>query len=396
VPAPRPIVVAIEELRTGAVRRHAFLRSPVRLGRAGCELVLAEPFVSARHGIFQFDDQEVTYADLGSRNGTLLDGAPLSPETPAPLGASSRLAIGSLRLAVGRAEAPPEQAESRVAPGAVTALLEQLARTPDFGEADTAAAELRPGLTVGRFQLLRELGRGGFGVVFEAQDTLLGRRVAWKAMLPAARLAQADQALLRREAEAAAQLSHPHIVTLHDVGSWEGGVFLVMELLRGESLEARLARGPLAPAEALAAAADVARGLAHAHAAGVIHRDLKPSNVFLASDGYAKVLDFGLAHVLGRSAPLSGGTPRYMAPEQRRGAPPDARGDVYAAALVLCESLSGTLPTPGTPPPPPPGIPQVLAALVAAALAEAPEGRPDGRAWLEGLLVSQRALDLRT
>jgi hypothetical protein len=375
---PPPLVVVVEDTRTGARARYAYLRSPVRVGRApDSELPLDAPFVSARHGVFQFDADEVRYADLGSRNGSVLAGVALAPEQPVPVAAGAELRVGPLRLAVSRGERPPDAESDPVVPGALTELMTRLARTPEAEAADVAARRLHPGLVLGRFELVRELGRGGFGIVFEARDLQLGRRVALKAIRPGERSAQLGEAALQREAEAAAQLAHPNIVTLHDVGSWEGGPYLVMELLRGEVLEARLARGPLPLAEAIAVAVDVARGLAHAHAAGVVHRDLKPSNVFLVEDGYAKVLDLGLAHVFGGSTPLHGGTPRYMAPEQRGGGAPDPRCDVFAAALVLEETLSGA-----TPP--------ALEALVTRALSPAPADRPDARGWLDGLLAAQR------
>jgi hypothetical protein len=377
-----PLVVVVEDTRTGARARFAFLRSPVRIGRReDNEVPLPEPFVSARHGLLQFDAEEVRYADLGSRNGSALDGVPLAPDVPSRVGPGSDLRIGPLRLEVSRAARPPAPsgASAPLAPGALTALLEKLAHTPEFDAAATAARRLHPGLVLGRFELVREIGRGGFGVVFEAQDRQLGRRVALKAVLPGGRPAHLCETWLQREAEAAAQLGHPNIVTLHDIGAWEGGPYLIMELLRGEALDARLARGPLAEADAIAIAIDVARALTHAHAAGVIHRDLKPSNVFLVDDGFAKVLDFGLAHVFGMTAPLQGGTPRYMAPEQRRGDPPDPRTDVYSAALLLEEMLAGALPP-------------ELSALASTARSQDPALRPNARGWLEGLLAHQRAL----
>jgi hypothetical protein len=376
---PLPLVIVVEDTRTGARARFAFLRSPVRVGRGvDADLPLDHPFVSARHGVFQFDADEVRYADLGSRNGSALAGEALAPDQPVRVDSGAALRIGPLSLAVARGERPPDPEEA-VAPGALTALMERLARTPEADAAEVAARRVHPGLVLGRFELVRELGRGGFGLVFEARDRQLGRRVALKVLRPGERPARLGEAWLQREAEAAAQLGHPNIVTLHDVGAWEGGPYLVMELLRGEVLEARLARGPLPLADALAVAVDVARAVAHAHAAGVVHRDLKPSNVFLVEDGYAKVLDFGLAHVFGTSAPLQGGTPRYMAPEQREGGVPDPRCDVYAAALVLQESLAGA-------------VPPCLAALVARARSPAPARRPDARAWLEELLAVQREL----
>jgi hypothetical protein len=383
----------VEDTRSGARARYAFLRSPVRVGRGEeNEVALAEPFVSARHGLFQFGADEVRYTDLGSRNGSAVDGVALRPDAPAPLGAASDLRIGPLRLTVSRAPAPPIPERDPLAPGALTSLMERLARTPEPDDAEVAARRLHPGLAIGRFELVREIGRGGFGVVFEARDRQLGRSVALKAVLPGDRPARLGEAWLQREAEAVAQLGHPNIVTLHDVGTWEGGPYLIMELLRGEPLDVRLARGPLPEGAALEVAIDVARALAHAHAAGVIHRDLKPSNVFLVEDGFAKVLDFGLAHVFGAAGALQGGTPLYMAPEQRRGDPPDPRADVYCAALLLHETLLGTLPGDakvGTDPAA--RLSPTLGAIVARALSAEPRLRPDARGWLDGLLAAQRA-----
>jgi hypothetical protein len=375
-----PLVIVVEDAETGAASRHAFIRSPVRVGRReDCELVLRARFVSARHGIVQFDEEGASYTDLGSRNGSALDGVPLPRDAPARLGPGAELRIGSLRLSVSRAApSAPEESSGPVRPGALTELMEALARTPEFDAAEAWARSLHPGLAIGRFELVREIGRGGFGLVFEAQDRQLGRRVALKAMRPGEHPARLQHAWLQREAEAAAQLNHPNIVTLFDVGSWEGGPYLIMELLRGEGLDARLARGALPLDDALAVAIDVARALAHAHRAGVVHRDLKPSNVFLADAGFTKVLDFGLAHVFGADRPIAGGTPRYMAPEQRRGEVGDARTDVFSAALVLEETLGGALPP-------------ALGTLAARALSEDPAQRPaDGSAWLDGLLAAQR------
>jgi hypothetical protein len=393
----RPLIVVATD-GDGASRRHAFLRSPVRIGRdpAG-DVVLDEPFVSLRHGLVQFDDREAWYTDLGSRNGTSLEGRPLTPDEPARLEPGQALAIGPLRLAVERgapAARPAAPEHQTIRPGTLTALLRELARTPEASQDEAWAASLHPGRVVGRFELVRELGRGGFGLVYEARDTQLGRRVAFKAVRSGGALAaEAGSEWLLHEAEAAAQLSHPHIVQLYDAGSWEGGPYLIYELLRGEGLEARLARGALPPPEVLQLAVEVARAVAHAHQAGVVHRDLKPSNVFLTEEGWAKVLDFGLAHVLGASARLEGGTRRYMAPEQSLQAAPDPRVDVFAAAVMLRETWLG----PGLvharyrAAEPLPGAPPALTELLSRALAEEPRHRPaDGRAWLEGLLAVQR------
>ncbi len=285
--------------------------------------------------------------------------------------------------------------------GAFTALLEEMAAAPPISLSEGWEQRLKPGAAVGRFELLREVGRGGFGIVYEARDRDLGRLVAFKAIRPGPRSVPRDRWLLD-EAETVAQLNHPNIVTLHDVGTCESGPYLILELLKGETLEERLMRGPLPLREALRVAVGMARGLEHAHAAGVIHRDLKPGNVFLTEDGGVKLLDFGLAHFFAEEGAKEAGTRGFMAPEQRQGRPQDARADVYAAGVVLYLALCGRLPfgdgpeTPAGPPPPVPGIPQALQALLEEALADEPGRRPrDGGALLEALLRVQRAVEDR-
>ncbi|MBL0277502.1 MAG: protein kinase [Anaeromyxobacter sp.] len=290
----------------------------------------------------------------------------------------------------------------------ISALLSELAESPDRSP-EALLPELRPGdVVAGRFELRRELGRGGFGLVFEALDRDLGRLVAFKAIRPVrTRALEMLAAPLKAEAEAAARLNHPNVVTLHDSGVHEGTPYLIMELLRGETLAARLRRGPLPPAEALRVALEVARGLDAAHAAGVLHRDLKPGNVFLTEVGAVKLVDFGLASIMGRAS-LAAGTPAYMAPEQQRGEPEDARADVFGAAAVLHESLTGALPYPvaggrsaaAEPGPPPPlplaDPPPELVALLLGALSRDPAGRPqDAAAWLAGLERVERAYAVR-
>ena len=229
-------------------------------------------------------------------------------------------------------------------PGAMTALLDEIARGGDSA-GDAWQRVLRVGAAVGRFEMVAEIGRGGFGVVWEARDRELGRSVAFKAVLAGGRAGLREERL-RREAEAAARLSHPNIVTLFDVGRCAEGTYLVLELLRGKTLDERLEGGALPVREALRIGIEVARGVAHAHGLGVVHRDLKPANVFLCGDGQVKILDFGLAHAFGwRRA--DGGTPAYMAPEQWAGAPEDERTDVFAMGVLLHEMISGELPFPG-------------------------------------------------
>jgi hypothetical protein len=194
------------------------------------------------------------------------------------------------------------------------------------------------------------------GEVYRARDTRLGRDVAVKIISP--ELAGNPDALARfeREARAVAALSHPNILTIHDQGSSDGIAYAVMELLEGETLRARLERGALPPRKAVEIAAQIARGLAAAHARQITHRDLKPENLFLTSDGSVRILDFGLA----RQAVASGmgrehsetvapptepgivfGTVGYMAPEQVRGEASDHRADVFALGCVLYEMLTG-------------------------------------------------------
>jgi hypothetical protein len=210
-----------------------------------------------------------------------------------------------------------------------------------------APATLLPGqLLDDTYELIDRLGGGGMGVVFRARDRRLGRDVAVKVLRPC----DGDEAahlrrMFAREARATAQLLHPNIVTLHHVGEHAGHPYLVLELLTGETLAARLTRRQRLPvAESLAIIDAVLDALTFAHKRGVLHRDLKPNNVFLTVDDRVKVLDFGVALTLDADAgPVtrSAGTPGYMAPEQRAGDAQDARTDVWAAALLLVECLLG-------------------------------------------------------
>ncbi|MFT3917059.1 MAG: serine/threonine-protein kinase [Anaeromyxobacteraceae bacterium] len=271
-------------------------------------------------------------------------------------------------------------------------LLRALAREAPGPE--DAPPPLPGDLLGGRYEILGELGRGGFGVVYAALDTTLLRQVAVKVLRHRALRALAEREPLREEALAAARLDHPAVVTVHDLGPWRGGLYLVLERLHGETLAERLRRGPLPREDALRVGRRVASALAAAHAAGVVHRDLKPGNVFLTTDGRVKVLDFGLSTSPDHRAGLAGGTPGYASPEQARGEPEDARTDVYAFGVLLHEALSArpggaaatvasaTLPDPGRARAPrAAGVPAPLARLLERCRAEDPAGRPaDGRA----------------
>jgi len=282
----------------------------------------------------------------------------------------------------------------------MSALLEELAEAPEV----QPGAGIGPGTVIGgRFEVLRELGRGGFGVVFEARDRELGRLVAVKVVRPRRGV---DPRMLRSEAEAAAALHHPNIVTVHDLGSDGGEGWLVLELLRGETLEERLRRGPLPGPEALRVATEVARGLAHAHHAGVLHRDLKPSNVFLCDDGAVKILDFGLSRVFGSGSGPEGGTPAYMAPEQWRREAEDERTDVFALGVMFHEMLTGNRPFAvesgrstalddgPVPELPAAAAPRSVRALIRRSVSRSRDDRPrDGAALLEILLEQRSATD---
>ncbi|MGZ6125454.1 MAG: protein kinase domain-containing protein [Myxococcales bacterium] len=285
-----------------------------------------------------------------------------------------------------------------VRPGALSQVLHELQSQPEADPTVAWPLALEAGSVIGRFELLREIGKGGFGVVYEARDRELGRSVAFKAVRPGPRQEIRAERLIR-EAETAARLSHPNIVTLFDVGRAAEGPYLVMELLRGATLAHRL-RHELHPLrETLRIAVEIAQGLSHAHAHGVIHRDLTPGNVFLCDDGQVKLLDLGLAHAFGHRK-IDGGTPTYMAPEQQRGAPEDERTDVYALGVILFQMLAGELPSTGEPATEPATAPMLdvpelppLADLVAQMLSVDPVKRPrDASEALSALAELQHEL----
>jgi serine/threonine-protein kinase len=287
-------------------------------------------------------------------------------------------------------------------PGALSRLLAELAEAPQADPGKAWANALRPGDVLDRFEILRELGRGGFGAVYEALDRDLGRKVALKTLRPGRTRDEWADEQLRREAKAAASLAHPGIVTLHEACTCDRGPYLVMELLRGETLEARLSGGPLPRGEAVEVGLQISRALAHVHGQGLVHRDLKPANVFLGDDGRVKLLDLGLAHLLGRKG-ATGGTPAYVAPEQWRGEEVDGKADVFALGAVLFEMASGrrafeakeersTALDPGPAPALPGKVPRGLARLVTRCLAKEPAARPTAAQAAEELLAIQRGL----
>ena len=218
---------------------------------------------------------------------------------------------------------------------------------------------LSAGSLLGPYEILSPLGAGGMGEVYRAKDPRLGRDVAVK-VLPASFSNDADR--LRRfeqEARAAGLLNHPNITAVYDIGTHDGAPYVVTELLEGETLRAALAGGSLSPRKAIEYAIQLAQGLAAAHEKGIVHRDLKPENVFVTKDSRVKILDFGLAKlthaeegssaghtnlptdVAGTEPGVVLGTMGYMAPEQVRGRPADARSDIFAFGAILYELLSG-------------------------------------------------------
>jgi serine/threonine protein kinase len=220
------------------------------------------------------------------------------------------------------------------------------------------------GQTVSKYRIIEEIGRGAMGIVFKAQDTVLGRFVALKIL--AEKLVNDPEMLGRfeREGGAAAALNHPNICTVLETGSWQGRPYLAMELLTGQALDDRLAAGPIPAGQLIEIAIGITSALEAAHAIGVVHRDIKPANLFLTTSGTVKVLDFGLAKVRPPATPLGDdaatvamfatrkgtilGTLAYMSPEQVCCEPLDGRADLYSLGVVLYELATGQLPGRGS------------------------------------------------
>jgi serine/threonine protein kinase len=201
------------------------------------------------------------------------------------------------------------------------------------------------------------LGVGGMGEVYLARDRKLGRDVALKILPPGFALEDDRRARFLREARLAASITHPNVATIHEADEFEGQLFYAMELLRGDTLQARVRSGGLPLDELLALAIPLTEGLAAAHRQGIVHRDLKPNNVMVDAQGYLKILDFGLSRIesdapdssmnLTRSAQILG-TPFYMSPEQVRGQTVDTRSDLFAMGTILYELGCGVRPFFGT------------------------------------------------
>ena len=278
--------------------------------------------------------------------------------------------VGLFEAAV---DSPPSERRARLAaacpddPGLlddVMRLIESDANAHGFGDSpaftfrpavadppvNDAQPSLAPGSRLGRYDIVAFLDAGGMGEVYRARDPELGREVGIKVLSHRPDLAREHLAWFGGEARALAALNHPNILTVHDVGVDREIPYVVSELLSGETLRARLQRGALGVDEATSTAFQILSGLAAAHDKGIIHRDLKPENLFVTTDSVVKILDFGLATRTGAAAgilagetdrSLRMGTAGYMAPEQVRGEPGDARADLFSFGAVLFEMLTG-------------------------------------------------------
>ncbi|MGH9368286.1 MAG: serine/threonine-protein kinase, partial [Thermoanaerobaculia bacterium] len=216
---------------------------------------------------------------------------------------------------------------------------------------------LSPGTRLGPYEIVAALGAGGMGEVYRARDARLGREVALKVLPEELSLDRSRLSRFEQEARSASALNHPNIVTIHEIGREGETPFIAMELVDGKTLRELAVSGPLAIRRVLSVAAQVAEGLAKAHAAGIVHRDLKPENVMVSKDGFVKVLDFGLAKLveldtggvsamptLARPETQPGtvlGTVAYMSPEQASGEPLDFRSDQFSLGSILYEMTTG-------------------------------------------------------
>ena len=293
----------------------------------------------------------------------------------------------------------PKQSDSFLIEPALNMVRRHMAQ--DQAQLDNAEEFNLVGKKISHYLILNKLGDGGMGVVYEAQDARLGRHVALK-FLPAD-VAQDAQALERfqREARAASALNHPHICTIHDFGECERGPFMVMEVLEGSTLKHRISGKPLPCDSVVELGIHIAEALEAAHAKAVLHRDITPANVFVTQRGEAKLLDFGLAKLVGVTAEtlvsheatatehfkhltLPGalmGTAPYMSPEQIRGEPVDARSDIFSFGAVLYEMATGQPPFSGE------TIERIREAVLSKEPASPRKLNPRLPAGLEGVIV---------
>ncbi len=204
------------------------------------------------------------------------------------------------------------------------------------------------GAIISHYRILAELGRGGMGVVFKAEDTMLDRLVALKFLPPHLTASEAEQSRFLQEAKAASALNHPNVCNIHSIGEHDGQTFIDMELVEGQTLRARIASEPIKLNDAIGYAIQIGEALHEAHSKGIVHRDIKCENIMINSRNQIKVMDFGLAKLKGSlkltKTSSTVGTLAYMAPEQIQGAEVDARSDIFSFGVVLFEMLTGHMP----------------------------------------------------
>ena len=298
------------------------------------------------------------------------------------------------------------QCEDEAVRREVLALLHSHETAGDFLEApatfDPADAAAQDVWQIGAYAIRGELGRGGMGVVYLAEDIRLGRTVALKALPATFANDPQRRERLRREARAAAALTHPGIAIVYALEEIDGELYIASEHVRGRTLRAELAEGPLGAARAHATAIEIVRALCAAHEAGIVHRDLKPENILRTDEGGIKILDFGIAqftdHTLTQltAAGAVMGTPAYMAPEQLVGPDVDFRADLYAVGVLIVEMATGRHPfATGDGPRAP--MPEALRAIADRCLARDPRDRyPSTRELLAALEAAYRAAPAST
>lgn len=310
---------------------------PVVLGRGtSCDLAIDDGRVSRQHAAIRLHGEEWQIRDVGTPNGTVVNGARIADWTPLPH--ASVIRIGSTELVFEDPEAQADRAWSASAP----------ARPTESSEPSSAVAAPPAGLPViPGFDVERALGRGATGMVYRARQLSLNRPVAVK-VLSAAYAASPDRvASFQREAQAMAAVSHPHVVQVFDVGHHAGTHFFTMELMEGGTVEEKLLASPeskLPWREAVRIASDAATGLAHLHERGLVHRDVKPGNLLLDGKGGVKLGDLGTLIRVDDAANARIGTPHFMSPEQAGRRQVTRASDVYSLGATLYRMLAGRTP----------------------------------------------------
>lgn len=326
-----------------------------------------DPELSRHHArVFRDSGGRLTIEDLGSANGTFVNGQPVHGPRALEPGDSIRVGSTTLQL-VATGQAPP-------APAPVPVRRPQPPPTPA-----PPSSQLAPGAAFAGCEVEQVIGHGDMGVVYRAEELALQRRVALKLIRPEHSGDERFRERFRREAGVAAAIDHPNVIPIFDAGEEKGLLYITMRLVEGTDLRALIAsEGKLEPLRAAQIVRQVGAALDAAHARGMLHRDVKPSNVLLGREDHVYLTDFGLAKPLASSAGLTrAGTvvarAQYVAPEQIMGQPVDARADVYALGCVLFEALTGE--PPRETPPPSVGLAREFDDVVRRAMAQDPDER---------------------